>query len=245
MTSNTENNPFARFQVLSGSALKVLAAATMLIDHTAGALLSKNPVRLFSIAGRTVTLYMVLRTIGRVAFPVFAFLLTEGFVHTRSRKAYGISLFVFALLSEIPWNLLHTGMLFCPSQNVFFTLFLGFLALCCCERFKENGMLRFGLCIAIVFLAVLARCDYGARGIAIILILYLLREDRAMQTVCGTGILASSYQTLGVAAGFCSLLLYNGKRGFINNRVLKYLFYAIYPVHMLVLYFLKKKYIGY
>ena len=146
MTSNTANNPFARFQVLSGSTLKVLAAATMLIDHTAGALLSKNPVELFSIAGRTVTLYMVLRTIGRVAFPVFAFLLPEGFVHTRNRKAYGISLFVFALLSEIPWNLLHAGTLFCPSQNVFFTLFLGFLALCCCERFKENGMLRFDLC---------------------------------------------------------------------------------------------------
>lgn len=88
--------------------------------------------------------------------------------------------------------------------------------------------------VAIVFLAVLARCDYGAKGIAIILILYLLREDSAMQTVCGTGILASSYQTLGVAAGFCSLLLYNGKRGFIHNRILKYLFYAIYPVHMMI-----------
>ena len=102
-----------------------------------------------------------------------------------------------------------------------------------------------GLTFAIVFLAVLSRCDYGAKGVAIILILYLLREDRTMQTVCGTGILASGYQTLGVAVGFCSLLLYNGKRGFIHNRILKYLFYAIYPVHMLVLYYLKKRYIGY
>ena len=93
----SDNNPFAKYQVLSGSTLKVLAAATMLIDHTAGALLSKNPVELFSIAGRTVTLYMILRTIGRVAVPIFAFLLTEGFMHTRNRKSYGISLFVFAL----------------------------------------------------------------------------------------------------------------------------------------------------
>lgn len=230
--------------VLSGSLLKLIAVATMLIDHTAAALLSENPVFLFQIAGRPITLYLIMRLIGRIAFPVYAFLLTEGFVHTRNRKRYGMELFVFALLSELPWNLLHANALLYPGQNVMFTLFFGYLGLCVCEKYKKDGAKAFLLLVCLVFVSAFARCDYGAKGFVLILILYLLREQKPLRTVCGVGILASGINTLGVAVGFAIPLFYNGKRGFINSKVLKYCFYAIYPVHLLLLWVIKRRMLG-
>ena len=74
-----------KYRVLSGSALKLIAVVTMLIDHIGFALLSQNPIVLFSAFGYSVTLYSIARSIGRIAFPIFAFLLVEGFLHTRNR----------------------------------------------------------------------------------------------------------------------------------------------------------------
>ena len=123
----------SRFQILSGSSLKVLAMVIMLIDHTAAVLLSiwqpaLDP--LFYIGGRGYSAYRICRDIGRAAFPIFCFLLTEGFLHTRNRVRYGRNLFLFALISEIPWNFMFTDTWSYVKQNVFFTLFLGFLGMC-------------------------------------------------------------------------------------------------------------------
>ena len=99
---------------LSGSWLKMIAMLSMTIDHMAYYYGIENPY-----------LYELMRTIGRIAFPTFAFLLAEGFVHTKNRQKYMLSLFIFALLSEIPWFLLnHDG-----SHNVLFTLLAGVLGL--------------------------------------------------------------------------------------------------------------------
>ena len=111
-----------KYRILSGSALKMIAVITMLIDHIGAVLLSMyQPAQkiLFTLFGREYTVYLIFRDIGRAAFPIFCFLLLEGFRHTRSRFLYGRNLLLFALLSEIPWNLMFTNTLRYERQNVF------------------------------------------------------------------------------------------------------------------------------
>ena len=99
---------------LSGSALKVIALVSMTVDHIAYYLMEHG----------TWT-YDVMRTVGRMAFPIFVFLLVEGYDHTRSTRKYALSLLAFALISEIPWWLLNHD----NTHNVFFTLLLGLIAM--------------------------------------------------------------------------------------------------------------------
>lgn len=120
-----------KWQFLDGDMLKIIAVITMLIDHIGASLLetilylgnADISYRLYEIDG-------VLRSVGRTAFPIFAFLLAEGFFYTHSRKKYLGRLFGFALLSEIPFDLAFHGTLFYPDgQNVFWTLTVGFLVI--------------------------------------------------------------------------------------------------------------------
>ena len=119
------------FQIFSGSVLKLLAVLSMFIDHFALIFyrtFSLNELVFFSLGETKVTLYYILRKIGRLALPLFCFLISEGFFHTRDKKKYGLRLLLFALISEIPFNLLRNGTIFyLLKQNIFFTLFLGFL----------------------------------------------------------------------------------------------------------------------
>ena len=119
---------------ISGSILKLLAVFSMLIDHMAYFLLKNDGTFLqvlCAVGSREVTPYFLMRAFGRLAFPIFAFLIVEGFVYTRNRFKYGRNLLLFALMSEIPWNLVHAGTWHHPGQHVFFTLFFGYLGLCC------------------------------------------------------------------------------------------------------------------
>ena len=134
-----------KYRILSGSALKLIAIITMLIDHTGAVLLSMyQPAQrvLFTLLGREYSVYLIFRDIGRVAFPIFCFLLLEGFRHTGSRFRYGRNLLLFALISELPWNLMFTNTLRYERQNVFFTLFLGYLAFCAIEYFKDRHLIQ-------------------------------------------------------------------------------------------------------
>ena len=91
-----------KLQILSGSALKLIAIIVMLIDHGAYILLSQHPsgfTPLFYIGGNAYTPYRICRDIGRIAFPIFCFLLLEGFCHTHDRRKYGRNLLLFALIS--------------------------------------------------------------------------------------------------------------------------------------------------
>ena len=100
----------ARFQILSGSMLKVIACIAMLIDHTGAIVLSQYQpalTNLFYINGRGISAYRIVRDIGRCAFPIFCFLIVEGFLHTHDRRKYGRNLLLFALISEIPWNYMY------------------------------------------------------------------------------------------------------------------------------------------
>jgi hypothetical protein len=120
---------------ISGSTLKLIAIITMLIDHTAAVVLEKIIVAGESsntIAYDSVLyfIYVLMRMIGRLAFPIFCFLLVEGFLHTRSVRKYAIRLAAFALISEIPFDLALFGEPFYFNyQNVFFTLLIGLLVM--------------------------------------------------------------------------------------------------------------------
>ena len=230
-----------KYKVLSGSVLKCIALVTMIIDHVAFVLLRNSNIVLIHSAN-PLTLYTLMRKIGRIAFPIYCFLLVEGFLHTRDRKKYGINLLLFAVLSEIPWNLEHTGTLRYASQNVFFTLFLGFAGLCCLEYFRERPREKLASLLLLFVTGLLLKADYGVGGFGFILLLYILREEKILQAVLGSCFLSSTW--VGGLA-FIPINLYNGKRGFIRTPVLKYAFYAAYPLHILVLYWIRKNTIGY
>jgi hypothetical protein len=222
-----------KWHILSGSALKTIAVVTMLIDHL-GVLLNPDRVLLFTVFGRQASLYTLMRLIGRMAFPIFAFLIVEGHRHTRSRVRYGIMLFVFALLSEIPFDLfLFNTWFHAGRQNVFFTLLLGYLGMCAYEELENRRLLQVGAILALLLTAFFLRVDYGVSGFCFIMLMYALRDRELLRDVAGIMILSSRWKA-GLA--FVPLAFYNGKRGFIKGPVLKYAFYLFYPLHLLALY---------
>ncbi len=232
-------NVLEKIKIINGSWLKIIAVVSMLIDHLAFLILPhfdlfSEPIEFL---GKEFTIIKICRLIGRLAFPIFAFLITEGFSHTKNYKKYGINLLAFAVVSEIPYNLFLSGKLFnFNSQNVFFTLFLGFLGIYVLENAKiniEKAVYIFG----VVVLALFLKCDYGAKGVILIVLLYLLKNQLPLASVLSYGVLSG-----GVAAwcAFVPINMYNGTRGFIKGNVMKYAFYVFYPAHMLVLFAIKK-----
>ena len=225
-------------KILSGSALKMIAVVTMTIDHLALFLLryhAEFTEPLFLYHNKAVNWYVVMRCIGRLAFPLFAFLLVEGFLHTSNRRRYGYSLLICALVSEIPWALLHHGF-HLAGHNVLFTLLLGFLGLCAIERYQEDRW-RQGVTLLLMFaFSLFFRADYGGAGFAFIILLYILRHQPVIQAVIGCCMLPLRW-VAGLA--FIPINMYNGCRGFIQGPVLKYAFYAFYPLHLLVIYLIQ------
>ena len=225
-----------RFRILSGSMLKVLAVVLMLIDHAT--FLMTQDVHLFTVLGHAVTVCKLIRLVTRMGFPLFAFLIAEGFVHTRSRVRYGVSLLVLALLSEIPWDLYFQGtVLEFGKQNVFFTLLWGYLGICAYEGLRSKPFLRVASVVVLLATALVLRSDYGITGVCFILLMYALRDHELLRDAIGTGVLATKWKA-GLA--FVPLAFYNGKRSFIKGPVLKYLFYLIYPLHLLALYCIRQ-----
>lgn len=221
---------------ISGSALKLLAIVSMLLDHVGMFICRNSEVfhqAFFTIRGWEITPYFLMRAFGRLAFPIFAFLIVEGFVHTRNRFGYGRNLFVFALLSEIPWNLIHCGTWHCHSQNVFFTLFFGYLGLCCLSAWKTDKLKRELGLLALLAITFFFRADYGYRGFAFILMLHALRNQLLLKSMIGCCMLPGAWIP---SIAFIPISLYDGSRGFIRGTVWKYLFYAFYPLHLMVLY---------
>ena len=191
------------------------------------------------IALSTYPLYrldMVLRFTGRLAFPIFCFLLVEGFVHTHDVKKYVRRLFLFALISEVPFDLAFFRTPFdFSAQNVYWTLALGVLAMAGLKRFeKENGLPGWqglvwaGGCAA---LALAANTDYSASGVLIICALYLTRADRKRQ--CIVGALLFLFE-LTAPLAFVLVWFYNGQRG-ACSPLQKKAFYWFYPVHLTLL----------
>ena len=231
--------------------LKCIAMVTMLIDHTS-----------LAYFGHT-TLFNV---IGRIAFPIFAFQISEGYSHTKNLKKYFLRLFLFAIISQIPFMLFDSIFTSSFTFNIFGTLFVGLLAILLYDKIsnctfkitqseKVNSIINklFGF-IPVVLLGVISEVchfDYGFWGVAVIFLFYIFKNDKLGMvifyiTACiikyGIMIITYGYHYLYVLLCIGTILpivficLYNGKQG----KKIKYLLYAFYPVHLLILYFIFK-----
>lgn len=208
---------------LSSFHLKLIAVVTMLIDHV-GMLMFPTE--------------MAFRVIGRISFPIYCFLIVEGFYHTSDIKRYIKRLAVFAVISEIPFNYMISGTLVdLKHQNVFFTLLIGLLTIYFINR-TINEFYKSLILVAGAVLAVLLMTDYSAYGVVLIYVFYRMRDKRVLS--CGIMAVMSFLVSMiqGAAAlAVVPIYLYNGRKGpaFADNKPWKYAFYIIYPVHMIVL----------
>ena len=238
---------------------KLIAIITMVIDHAAIALLSEpcvnfiksNPNLSMFNWPRDILLmycaYQIMRAIGRIAFPIFCFFIVEGFVHTKNVKKYATRIFIFALISEIPFDLACFKKLFyIKYQNVMFTLFIGLMTLCLLKLIEQKCSDKPKTRIACTFIAITLGCvvahllktDYSYYGVLAISLMYLFNDLKPMKLMSGFIALIST--SILVVIPFSLLALYNGERG----RSIKYFFYAFYPVHLLILYLIAIKIYG-
>lgn len=237
-------------QCMSAGSLKLIAIVTMLIDHfMAGIFAPIYTSGYFTNADILkcgVIIYDVGRSIGRFAFPVFCFLLVEGFFYTKSRMKYMCNLVIFALVSEVPFDLLLKQKIDFTTQNVFFTLAISLAVIWGIDQIRKY--LDKEPVIALFFqgMVILAGCliayglhtDYTYRGVVLALIFYYYRNNRFLACLVGYVWLLSSPWCI---TAFIAVLFYNGKRGI----GLKYFFYVFYPVHLLLLYGLRVWLLGY
>lgn len=235
------------YQILTGSTIKIIALVTMFIDHFAAIVLRDQLYYYGTLAQaqRIKPLYDLCRGIGRMSFPLFCFLLVEGFVYTRSRKKYALRLFIFALISELPfeWTFYPDMNTFSTSScNIFFTLLIGLEAMVLMEYVDKQNFLKgqrgtFLIQVLIMYLcgalANWIKADYGAYGIYLICVMYCFRGDKNTQILATFLImgLCHYFEPMYLATLLC-MWLYNGQKG---NIRLKYFFYAFYPLHLLFL----------
>ncbi len=220
-----------KLQFLSNSNLKLIALISMAIDHF----------------GYTIVYYQwnqyypLCRMIGRIAFPIFCFLLVEGFVHTSNRRHYAGLLLLFAIISEIPFDLafnINRNIWF--SQNVFFTLLLGLLVIWAMETFTSRPWLQLLALAAGMLLAYLIRSDYDFWGVLLIAVFYYFYRSAAAKTIAGIiclllGSINLPWEWISIFA-LIPINFYNGKRGWVRKKAAKYAFYIFYPAHLLLLF---------
>lgn len=240
---------------LNGSTLKLIGILTMLFDHVGAVLLKRLILDGYwgmINAGGTQTVkewlqdhvllyygYYAMRAIGRIAFPIFIFLLIEGFEKTGNRRKYAMRLGLFALLSEIPFDLaFHAEVLEFTYQNIFFTLLIGFLTMMLVDAIHKMSWnitgkwILEGICIAMAACAAeLLQTDYGAKGILCIMVMFLFRNYREQQILAGC---VAFLWELPAPLAFIPISHYNGQRGW----KLKYVFYAFYPIHLVAIHLL-------
>ena len=212
---------------LTAAHLRILALFLMLLDHLWGTVVPGN-------------LWMT--CVGRMAFPIFAFQAAEGYHHTHDFRGYCKRLALFAVISEIPFNLMISGSPIYPfHQNVMLTLLLGLLACRAYDRKKWLSMVGWFLLGAFSF------CDYGAAGVLTVLMFHVFRGQKmgqllmlfiinwfcyeGQQLVLGTFKLP--LQAFAILA-WIPIALYSGEKG-RGGKVLQYGSYLFYPVHMLIL----------
>lgn len=254
---------------LSGAVLKSAACVSMVIDHFSVIVLWNYIQELAAAENQNVQLeniYHVGRAIGRIAFVLFAYLIVEGFLHTRSRRNYLFRLGIFALISEIPFDLAFYGSCFdWSSQNVFFTLFLGVLALTVWEWSGNHGgvLCQYAAVAACGLAAYWLRTDYGYTGVLLVFMFYLMHDIRLsyQMIVIGMVMLLGTWsmnclrygesftlqylfqfslrEMYGMGA-FLPIAFYNGKRG---RQLPKWFWYGFYAVHLLLLYAIEKIFI--
>lgn len=227
--------PAKPYAVFSSSVLKIIAIIAMFIDHFGYAIVYWSDQK--------IPYYQLCRDIGRIAFPLYCFMLVEGFYHTRSRLRYAGNMLAFAILSEIPFNLFLGARLRLPDyQNVFFTLLLGLLTIWAMEKLREKHILLMVFPGALgMAAAYLLHTDYDFKGVLLIIVLYFFRSRPAPRFVCAALCLYWEWKAI---FALIPISLYNKERGWMKGPVLKYFFYVFYPAHLLALAYARLKLFG-
>ena len=245
------NSPLVKipFGGLTSNMLRVFAVIFMLSDHIWATYMSFGDWMTY---------------VGRMAFPIFAFQIAEGFAHTSSFKKYALRLLGFAVISEIPFNLFYSSRLFNPyHQNVLFTLLLGLLAIYVIDNIRKNKTAK-NIALSVLWLllititSVIGFVDYGFLGVLTVVMFYIFKNFPfawVLQLVAivlinivffeGQVLIVEilgktfeiPYQGFAVFA-LIPIWLYGGKKG-KSSKVMQYGFYAFYPIHMLILYLIK------
>ena len=229
------NSLCSKVQFLSGAWLKLIAIISMLIDHANKALIYPN---LTSNHGTLTVVSNLFDIIGRIAFPLFCFLLVEGYFKTRSRKKYLINLLIFGVISEVPFDMFTTASFFNMNwNNVMFTLTLVLITIWMIDSLKgkmrklPKALWYFVSVIILLIMCIVAMylsLDYEHHAILIGYFFYLFHDTPILSIPFGY---ASMYTQPWALLGFGLTLTYNGERG-KQNKMLNYWFY---PVHLLIL----------
>ena len=222
---------------LNGNMLKVLACCAMLFDHIGYAFIQEQSNGLY--------IWFCL-IFGRIAFPVFAFLLAEGLYYTSNKKNYVLKMCLFAFISEIPFDMMSYGTIFeLTHQNIYFSLALGLISCISVEKIEKWVSNRHVLMIFLEFFCIatfatiahICRFDYGAYGVVAIYMCCIFRNKPSVAGFAESAVLLGlSVGELAASFSSCLLLFYNGERG---KKNLKYIFYWFYPVHLLVIGFIR------
>ena len=234
---------------MTSFALKIIALITMFIDHSG-----------YAIMGR----FSFFNYIGRIAFPIFAFQISEGYKHTKNLKKYFLRIGLFALISQVPFSLFLLKFHGSPfSLNIFFTLFLGLLAICLYDyvvkifvsNINKNKKSKFiylgnflGVVIAllIAYIAELTNCDYGFWGVLVVFMFYIFNGKKLLTILAFFGLSAIKYIPQFISSGYIYIYLILGIFTFLpilfislyngkQGPKIKYLLYVFYPVHLLIL----------
>lgn len=246
---------------ISQEVLKLIACVTMLLDHVGAVLVNElfyEAAACGESAGYLLQIYEVLRIIGRLAFPIYCFLLAEGAHHTRNPKRYALRLGAAAVLSEIPYDLAFYGGLTVYHQNVMLTLLLGFLAIQVMEKCPNVG-LKIMAAVPFAVLAKYLHTDYGANGVMVIALFSLTREHPKKHLLQFFGLWflfsPSNAMFLNWLGGFRIVMqewallalipiwLYSGQK-LSWSKAVQWAFYLFYPVHILVLWMLEGFFFG-
>ena len=222
--------------------LKIIAIITMVCDHLGDAL--------FSVVSP-------LNFIGRMAFPIFAFQISEGYIHTKNIKRYLLRIFVFAIISQIPFYLFIHKFFGGSALNIFFTLFLGLTSILLYDKIKKkvknkNKIINVLAILPAIILSIIGQLldvDYGWWGVILIFVFFVFKDNKIKTVIAFLILCIIKYSIEIILNGFSYLyiqlmlwtmlpialiVLYNGEQG----RKIKYLSYAFYPIHLLLLYFL-------
>ncbi len=244
-----EREPQRRGMALSGRQLKILGCLTMLCFTIAASVLRNGVLRANQFGSAELLVRIeadphltimaawasVLQLIGSLSIPVFAFLLVEGFCHTSSLRRYLLAILACAVASEVPYDLAMYGRPWSlEGQSAMLTCAVCLLMLRGLREFDgKRGapawLMRLVVLLAALLWTGLLRCAFGPITILLAAIYYLLRDRKLERILLGSA--ASAFYITAPLTGF-ALWIYSGARDAIRN---KYLFYAFYPAHLLLL----------
>ncbi|MDX9916635.1 MAG: TraX family protein [Gudongella sp.] len=209
---------------MSSLVLKAIALISMIVDHY-GAVFQPWELSF--------------RIVGRLAFPIYCFLLVEGFFHTKNINKYGLRLAAFSIISEIPFDYAFFGGLNWSHQNVFFTLFIGLSAMAILEEYKySKAYIKALIIVATCIIAAILKTDYSYIGILYILSFYFTynmpkvkRLLLVFAVLYFVNMFSGSFVQQYSLLALIPLMLYSGAPG-TKNKIVQILFYAAYPLHL-------------